>query len=287
MSDENTPVDPERWHRDELRSGRRFAFGRNWARYSRLIDADRIGEAERSLVEMLGRPRLDGLRFLDAGCGSGLFSLAAVRLGATVTAFDVDPDSVRTTRRLLSEQAPDGGWTALHGNATDRDFLASLGTFDIVYSWGVLHHTGQMWDACDAIVAPLAEDGDLFIALYNDAGDKSIMWSRLKRTYVRLPAGLRALYAWGLIAIGEAKALGGDLAAGRPADWLRRWTGYASARGMSRYRDWIDWIGGYPYEYSSVEETLAFFSERGLVPVRVEPNTGTGCSQFVLRRGGR
>ena len=282
MPDADIRTDEARLHRSELRAGQRFAFGRNWARYSRLIDDARIAEAERSLIEMLGRPRLDGTRFLDAGCGSGIFSLAAHRLGAQVTAFDLDPDSVETTHRLLSEHAPDAGWQVLHGSVTDRDFLAGLGQFDIVYSWGVLHHTGAMWDACEAILSPLSPGGLLFIALYNDAGDKSLMWHRLKRIYVRLPRGLRTLYAWTLIAVGEAKAFAGDVASGDAAAWLRRWRDYATTRGMSRYRDWIDWIGGYPYEFSSVDETLRFFAERGLTPCRVEPNLGTGCNQFVL-----
>jgi 2-polyprenyl-3-methyl-5-hydroxy-6-metoxy-1,4-benzoquinol methylase len=273
-----------RQHRSELDAGRRFAFGANWTRYVRLVDDRRIEEAERSLTEMLGLERLDGLSVLDAGSGSGLFSLAAVRLGATVRAFDFDPDSVRATQRLLETFAPGGTWSVTHGSVLDREFLGKLGQHDIVYSWGVLHHTGAMWTACDAIAGNVGPGGTLFISLYNDAGPKSVVWRRRKQTYVRLPMGVRTLYAWLLIALGETKAFARDLREGDPGAGIRRWRDHVSTRGMSRYRDWIDWIGGYPYEFASIDETVEFFSERGLALAKVKPNSGTGTNEFVFTR---
>jgi 2-polyprenyl-3-methyl-5-hydroxy-6-metoxy-1,4-benzoquinol methylase len=272
-------------HRRELREGRRFAFGRNWRRFLRIVDEDRIRAAEESLLEMLGVDDLRGRTFLDAGSGSGLFSLAAVRAGARVTAFDYDPDSVVATRALLERWAPAGAeWQVLNGSVLDRDFVRALGPHDIVYSWGVLHHTGAMWQACDIVTEVVSDDGTLFIALYNDAGAKSTAWTRRKLRYVGLPMGLRTLYAWGLILAGEGRMLGRDLRAGRPDRWLRRWTHDQPARGMSRYRDWIDWIGGFPYEYASVPETLTRLSAAGFTARRVIDNGGTGCNEFVMVR---
>lgn len=272
-------------HRRELREGRRFAFGRNWKRFLRVVDEDRIHAARTSLLDMLGVSDLTGRTFLDAGSGSGLFSLAAVRAGARVTAFDYDPDSVLSTRALLERWAPaDAEWRVLNGSVLDREFVEGLGPHDIVYSWGVLHHTGAMWQACDVISEVVPEDGTLFIALYNDAGAKSIAWTRRKKRYVRLPAGLRTLYAWGLIVAGESLMLMRELRAGRPDRWLRRWTHERPARGMNRYRDWIDWIGGFPYEYASVPETLSRLGANGLTARRVIDNGGTGCNEFVMVR---
>src|SRR5205085_2190320 len=130
----------------EINAGKRFRFGSNWISFSHVIDEERIVNAMQSLSGMLGFDNLEGKSFLDVGCGSGLFSLAARRLGAKVFSLDFDPESVRCTRQLKAAYASDDAeWSIEEGSALDCDFLASLGQFDVVYSWGVLHHTGAMW----------------------------------------------------------------------------------------------------------------------------------------------
>src|SRR5579883_2089273 len=132
-------------HAAEVRHGARFAFGRNWQRFLNTLNQERITIAEQSLADYLQQKRLDGLSFLDIGSGSGLFSLAARRLGARVVSFDYDPHSVACTAELRCRYFPDDrDWLVLHGSVLDRDFLARLPPADIVYSWGVLHHTGAM-----------------------------------------------------------------------------------------------------------------------------------------------
>jgi 2-polyprenyl-3-methyl-5-hydroxy-6-metoxy-1,4-benzoquinol methylase len=126
----------------------RFRFGENWWSFLKTLDDDRIAEAERSLTTMLGRASLAGLTFLDVGCGSGLFSLAAMRLGAAkVHSFDFDPVSVACAESLRERFfAGTARWSIERGSATDAAYVASLGAWDVVYSWGVLHHTGAMWN---------------------------------------------------------------------------------------------------------------------------------------------
>jgi 2-polyprenyl-3-methyl-5-hydroxy-6-metoxy-1,4-benzoquinol methylase len=273
-------------HRHELRSGERFAFGRNWRRFLHTVDERRIQASQEALLSALDAADLKGRTFLDVGCGSGLSSLAALRCGARVTAFDYDPEAVRAARELLERWAPDGAeWTAQQGSVLDREFVLGLGAHDIVHSWGVLHHTGSMWEACAIVADAVPPSGTLFVALYNDAGTKSLDWARRKRRYVRLPAGARTLYAWGLILAAETMFLLRALLARSPGSWWRRWTGDRPDRGMSRYRDWIDWIGGYPYEYTSPTEAIAFFRTHGLSGRVVTDNGGTGCNEFVLTRG--
>ena len=88
----------------------------------------------------------------------------ARRLGATVTSFDYDPQSVACTRELRRRYFPDdAAWTVTEGSVLDRAFVDGLGTFDIVYSWGVLHHTGAMWDAIGLAAERVAPGGQFFI----------------------------------------------------------------------------------------------------------------------------
>ena len=272
-------------HRREVDEGRRFAFGRNWQRFLRVVDEPRIAASQRDLLEMLDRSELSGVTFLDIGCGSGLSSLAALRAGAQVTAFDYDPEAVAATRALLEDRAPAGStWRVLQGSVLDEDLMREIGHHDIVYSWGVLHHTGSMWQACEAAATAVPTGGTLFIALYNDAGKKSVVWTRWKQRYVGLPRGLRTVYAWSLIVAAEGMFLLRALRKGQPSAWLRRWTSDRPVRGMSRYRDWIDWIGGYPYEYASVDEVIGRMTAQGLTLRRLIENGGTGCNEFVLVR---
>ena len=272
-------------HAQELARGERFAFGRNWRRFLATIDESRISRAQQALVAALDRESLEDLRFLDAGCGSGLSALAALRAGAEVTAFDYDPEAVAATRALLTRFAPRGSrWEVLEGSVLDRTFVLGLGPHDIVHSWGVLHHTGAMWEACGIVADAVPPGGTLYVALYNDAGEKSVAWTRRKRRYVRLPRGIRTLYAWALIGAGEAIMLARSLRAGSPGAWVRRWRDDVPDRGMDRYRDWIDWIGGYPYEYADKDSVLRFFGGTGLDGHAVSVNDGTGCSEFVFAR---
>ena len=141
----------------ELKS--HFSFGENWSQYAVMIDQARIEQAEESLLRLVGREAIQGHTFLDIGCGSGLFSLAAVRLGCKqLLAVDLDPKSVETTRRTLSQHAPNGNWDCRNISVFDLD-PAALGTFETVYSWGVLHHTGAMYKAIAKAATMVAPNG--------------------------------------------------------------------------------------------------------------------------------
>ena len=272
-------------HDSEVARRERFEFGENWARFLRVLDEERIRVAEESLRIMLKLPDLAGKRFLDIGSGSGLFSLAARRLGATVHSFDYDPRSVACTRELQRRYFPaDERWTIEEGSAVDDEYMAKLGVHDIVYSWGVLHHTGAMWRGLDLARQRVAEHGFLFISLYNDMGPESDRWRKLKRLYVRLPPVLRPPYAVITMLPYEVKLVARALLDGRPQDYLHHWTRYREKRGMSRWRDIIDWVGGYPYEVATADEVIDYFEARGFSPRTVWRDNGLGCNQFVFER---
>jgi 2-polyprenyl-3-methyl-5-hydroxy-6-metoxy-1,4-benzoquinol methylase len=275
-------------HSEEVRRGERFGFGRNWRDFLTRLTVRQIRLAETSLKDSLGVQRLDGQTFLDIGSGSGLFSLAARRLGASVTSFDYDPDSVRCTTSLRDRYYPrDPNWQVEQGSVLDPIFLERLGTYDCVYSWGVLHHTGEMWRALQLIMPTVKVGGKLFIALYNDQGEATDRWATIKRRYNALPRLFAMTYALGIIARHEARELRRQVRQGTPGDWLRTWTEYdqLSTRGMSRWHDWIDWIGGYPYERVRIEPVVDFFSRDGFeLSHLVDRSTGYGCNEFVFNR---
>lgn len=268
---------------EQVASGRRFQFGRNWQRFLALLDDDRIAAAEGSLREMLERPDLEGLRFLDAGSGSGLFSLSARRLGASVHSFDFDPESVACTAELRRRYSPDDReWRVESGSVLDDDYLRSLGEFDVVYSWGVLHHTGSMWEALDRVSRRVAPGGMLYVALYNDQGARSRAWGAVKRLYNRSPRPVKAALVL-LVGLYFAarSALARALAVRRAGDARS-----GAARGMSRWYDLVDWVGGYPYEVAAPDEVFEFCRQRGFDLRRLRTVRGHGCNEYVLVRAG-
>jgi 2-polyprenyl-6-hydroxyphenyl methylase/3-demethylubiquinone-9 3-methyltransferase len=273
-------------HEHLVAAGSRFEFGENWRRFLSLLDETRIHDAEQSMKMMLEVDDLAGMSFLDIGSGSGLFSLAARRLGARVHSFDFDPQSVACTAELKRRFFPDdSSWKVEEGSALDRDFLQKLAPFDIVYSWGVLHHTGDMWQALENAATLVADGGKLFIALYNDTGSQSSRWKWIKKQYNRLPTFLRVPYTLVVIAPAELKAIARAVLTLKPGSYFQSWAGYENKRGMNRWYDIVDWVGGYPYEVCKPEEIFEFFKTRGFTMTKLMcGNVGLGCSQFVFVR---
>lgn len=274
-----------------------FAFGANWNRFLKLVNEERIAVAMESLRVMTGHRRWDGLRFLDAGCGSGLFSLAAHRLGAEVHSFDVDPLSVGCAQELRSRYGQTSpAWTIEAGSALDADYLARLGTYDIVYSWGVLHHTGAMWTAIDLVARTVAPEGLFWIAIYNDQGQASHRWKQVKRLYQRLPVPLRPLLV-GMVAAGLMGRRFGAACMSAcvrllllrnpllPVSELWRDLHRRESRGMDRWIDLTDWVGGWPFEVAKPEEIFRHLRDRGFSLIDFTTcGGGLGCNEFLLRR---
>lgn len=269
---------------EELVSATRFSFGENWGDFLKTLDEDRIAEAERSLQSMLHLDTLTGKSFIDIGSGSGLFSLAAARLGAIrIHSLDYDKNSVACTRELKKRFFPDlTEWSIEQGSALDMQYLKNLGTFDIVYSWGVLHHTGTMWKAVENVIHLVAENGQVFIAIYNDQGVISKIWAQIKKFYNQLPNCLRPFYVVLLWTPFEVVSMIKQIFSGH-LPWYH-WNAYKKKRGMSITHDIVDWIGGYPFEAARPEKIFCFFRDKKFILEEIKLKKGMGCNEFVFRK---
>jgi len=266
-------------------SDRPFAFGENWASYATLLDEPRLAEAERGLIRLLGPDGVAGLSFLDIGCGSGLHAAAAGRLGAArILALDLDPQAVETSRAVLARHAPGAEAEVRRQSMLALD-PATDGQFDIVYSWGVLHHTGAMHQSIRRAAAMAKPDGLFAFSLYRRT-PLCDLWRREKRWYAaaspRAQAAARRIYVT-LMRLRFALT-------GR--DFKAYVADYHSARGMDFGHDVHDWMGAYPYESISPDEVAALMRELGFAPVRsfTERTSiglfGSGCDEYVYRREG-
>jgi 2-polyprenyl-6-hydroxyphenyl methylase/3-demethylubiquinone-9 3-methyltransferase len=267
-----------------VQAERRFEFGDNWLDFARGIGAEQIEEAEHSLRTLLRRDTLAGQSFLDVGCGSGLFSLAARRLGARVHSFDYDRSCVRCAQELRQRHFPDDpGWQVEHGSILERGYVGGLGSFDVVYAWGVLHHTGAMNEAIANAASLVAPDGLFAFALYHRTRLCSL-WRAEKRWYagasVEAQRRARAIY----VALLRLRFLltGGDF-----ESYVAN---YKTMRGMNFSHNVQDWMGGYPYESISAPEVDTLLQQLGFGCVH-RMNTpvtiglfGSGCDEYLYRR---
>lgn len=272
-----------------------FSFGKNWKNYARnIVNAGIIEDAKRSLISFIPEHEFKGKTFIDIGCGSGLYSLSALLLGCKkVISFDADNNSVVTANFIRDKYKNlipgDSDWQIFHGSILDVSLIDKLSAQgDLVYSWGVLHHTGNMWKAIDNAMQIVKPDGYFIVSIYNRA-PSSEFWRKAKQVY-NSNSFLRPFFVlWYLIFIGLAFFI----RTGRFA--------LTNRRGMHLFYDAIDWLGGYPYEFASFKEINNFIEEKCFMLIqaptiyrdyidyslfslsRILP-VNTGCNEFVFKK---
>ncbi len=252
-----------------------FDFGSNWQAFSeQRVDQHRLGLAVQSLESLLQRDSLLGASFLDVGCGSGLFSLAAKELGAAkVVGIDINPRCIAVCEQNRERLEPEALITFQKASALDPASLRALGQFNLVYAWGSLHHTGAMWNAIRNVADCVEPGGTLVLAIYNKHLTSPV-WKAIKWLYNQLPSfgqRLMTIPFAGIIYV--AKFL------------VTRRNPLSKERGMDFWYDVIDWIGGYPYEYAAPSEIEAFMKDEGFALRRCVPaQVPTGCNEFVFER---
>ncbi len=261
-----------------------FSFGKNWQSFLKGLNKKSVEEAKISLIKFLdGKENITGKTFIDIGCGSGLFSLAAYKLGAKkVVSVDVDDFSINCATLLRNHEGAPENWDTYKGSALDSEFLTSLGTYDIVYSWGVLHHTGNMHKAIKNVISLLNPNGKLYIAIYNDnqriLEGTSKFWLQMKKVYNNSPWIIKVItqilyasyYILGLLINGK-----------NPVAYI---TNYQSLRGMNFFTDIKDWLGGYPYEFATPEAIISYCQSLGLKYIKGTTARSIGCNEFLFTK---
>lgn len=260
-----------------------FSFGKNWQSFLKTVDEERLKVAQESLCEFLNLRDFKSKTFVDVGCGSGIFSYAAFNLGASkIVSFDVDQFSVQCCRHMHEKAGKPENWMVLQGSALDKDFVSQLAKFDIVYSWGVLHHTGQMWQSIKNAAGLVKQGGLFYITIYNKVEKpvSAYTWLKVKELYNRLPGPgkyfLEAVYI-GVYFLLELASLRNP---------LQQIKNYRSCRGMDWYTDIRDWLGGYPYEFASKDEILQFMQINfpGYRLTNLRTTDGSGVNWFLFMR---
>jgi SAM-dependent methyltransferase len=262
-----------------------FDFGANWKAFSEhALTAAAVEEAKKDFIQLLGGIDLAGQSFLDIGFGQGLTLLTATLMGANTVGCDINAicaEILQANQRRYFPELSDRTIPIIVGSILDEAMVESLRSkspdpttraYNIVHSWGVLHHTGEMERAIRSAASLVAPHGFLIIAIYARHWS-SAAWRILKRVYNKSPPAIQRLLVGILY----------------PVIYLAKWCVTARSplkqtRGMNFYYDLVDWIGGYPYEYATVEDVNAILSALGFRLERIIPRTvPTGCNQFVFR----
>ena len=261
---------------------KRFEFGKNWKNYiERSFNQEKVEVSKKHILNFLERSHLEGLRFLDIGCGSGLHSLGALQLGAAeVISFDYDNKSVEAASMLYKYAGEPKNWKIMQGSVLDEQFMASLPKADIVYSWGVLHHTGDVWRAIRNAASPVKKGGLYYIALYSADVQKDPppeFWLDVKQRYLAASILEKRKMEWWYV---WRFQMGYKVSALRKV--LRDMIEYKKNRGMSYFTDIRDWLGGWPMEFCYDDDVKKFVTEElGMELVNIK--TGEANTEFLFK----
>ncbi len=268
---------------DAVKDKATFSFGKNWYDFLKVVTPERLEHAAVSIKDFMGVDDLKGKTVVDIGCGSGIFSYAMSQMKPErLVSFDVDPFSVKCCEHMREKAGNPPNWEVLEGSVLDGKFVSELGKFDLVYSWGVLHHTGDMWDAIKKSAHLVNKNGYYYIALYNkvEGGRDSEFWLKVKKLYNRHPlVGRYVLEPFYMFVYFLSNLLGFR----NPFKNLKN---YKSRRGMNWRINVTDWVGGYPYEYATVEEVFQFMKSHfpDFQLVNIKSTNGLGNNWFLFKR---
>ena len=254
-----------------------FSFGENWKDYLEKSDEVSYTSAFNDINEWLGKENISGKRVLDIGCGSGIHSAVYHQLGAgELVSLDYDKNSVEATTTFWKRAGSPSNWKVLHGSVLDAEFIKSLGTFDIVYSWGVLHHTGDMLNAIANCMATVKQGGLCWISLYVKGPNYERDLKR-KKDYNKASTPIKKwmefkyfIYPLMRDRLRHSK---------NPFAWNER-----KERGMYVYYDIVDWLGGLPYEVASQEEIESLITKNNFTLKKIKLYPEGSCHIYLFQK---
>jgi 2-polyprenyl-6-hydroxyphenyl methylase/3-demethylubiquinone-9 3-methyltransferase len=270
-----------------LKDRKHFAFGKNWDLYSRQINPQHVENSKKDLIGLIQFESLEGMTVLDIGSGSGIHSLSMMLLGCRdLVSLDYDSDSVSTTKRILSDKIFKGDFQVIQADILKHIPELDGRTFDLVYSWGVLHHTGDMMKGIDRSIGYVKPGGLIALALYRKTLFCSI-WRIEKLVYSKSPKFLQNLIQkfYELVF-----ALQTYLKTGKTFGSYKR--GYLQKRGMEFSSDVHDWLGGYPYESIDPKYLIKYMEQLGFTMLNSHIAKkqigilGSGCDEFLFKNNG-
>jgi 2-polyprenyl-3-methyl-5-hydroxy-6-metoxy-1,4-benzoquinol methylase len=269
------------------RDNKKFAFGDNWLDFYKKINSKKIKIAKKDIRDFIGI-NIKNKKFLDIGCGSGLSSLAAVQLGAKVTSFDIDKNSVTSTKNL-KKKFKKKDWNILYGDILNKNFCKKLNKFDIIYCWGVLHHTGDMHKGLKNLIINTKKNSYVFLALYNDEGINSKIWYFIKKFYNYLTLNyLKKIFFYTILVINifitRIFVISNLYTFKSLREFILYVNTYEKSRGMSFINDQLDWIGGYPFEVSTPDSIIKFFEKKNFKLMKIKINKGYGNNIFLFKK---
>ena len=119
--------------------------------------------------------RWSGKKVLEIGCGIGTAGINFARFGADYTGVELSSKSLELTQQRFNVYNQKGRF--YEGNAEELTKFLPIKKYDLIYSWGVIHHTPEPKRAISEISKYLAKDGLFKIMLYSSESWKNYMIS--------------------------------------------------------------------------------------------------------------
>jgi len=263
-----------------MSTSKQFDFGQNWKNFSKnKLDEQKIEQAQRDFIELVKGIELENKTFIDIGFGQGLGLLTSAKLGAKSVGVDINTKCKETLEfnKAHFSELKEVNIPVIVGSVLDKGVMQQIKdvheTYDVIHSWGVLHHTGKMWEAIDNSCQLVKSKGKFILAIYNKHWS-SKSWYYIKKLYNFSPGIIRHLMVYFFyVVIFMAKFL------------VTFKNPLKKERGMNFYYDVVDWVGGYPYEYASKEEVVTYMQTKGFDLIKYRAaEVPTGCNEFVFEK---